>query len=453
MKQKLISRLSMISVCALLCLCIACAKQDNTSFSPYPTESLSSTIPPTAQLSVLPDITSVLNTQDTDNIQNDSIIEYTTHTTLTSPVAIIMYSEKRSTEAVNDRIIYTSTCTYPVVTIEDNENAAAKINADIQVIVDDFYADTSSLEWAKDGYEEYYNTNLYTYTYSDSIEFSVTRADSNVISFLVTNEWYGGGTHSLYGSTGLNYDTRTGELIDFTDLSENADAFHQDTLTFHQSLAASNSYKNIMWDDYDLEEILYQDGRWYLSTSGLVFFSHPYELSAFYAGEIEFTIPYADLEIIGFQEKYVYEGPKTIPLQTEEICFFDLNGDGQGEKIQFYIEQPGSARTKLHFIINGTDYALQHEELASQFSDDNYMFCWAKCFLYDMDTEDYAIEIAFQMKNEDNMIPTTFFYRYDKNGQLDYLGKAESGITNPTIVYDFMPEYDTIIESKIIYAG
>ncbi|MBD5453914.1 MAG: hypothetical protein HDR30_06325 [Lachnospiraceae bacterium] len=44
-------------------------------------------------------------------------------------------------------------------------------------------------------------------------------------------------------------------------------------------------------------------------------------------------------------------------------------------------------------------------------------------------------------------------YRYDKNGQLNYLGMAESGVTNPTIVYDFMPEYDAILESKIIYAG
>ena len=113
MKQKLISRLSMISVCALLCLCIACAKQDNTSFSPYPIESLSSTIPPTAQISVLPDITAILNTQDTDNIQDVSVIEYTTHTTLTSPVSIFLYSEKRSTEAMTDEIIYTSTCTYP----------------------------------------------------------------------------------------------------------------------------------------------------------------------------------------------------------------------------------------------------------------------------------------------------------------------------------------------------
>ncbi len=463
MKQKLISRLSMIFVYALPCLCIACAKQDNTSFSPFPTESLSSTISPTAQLSVLPDLTSLSNTQDTDNIQDASIIEYTAHTTLTSPVAIIMYSEKRSTEALNDRIIYTSICTYPVVTIEGNENATDKINADIQAIVNDFYADTSYPEWAKDDYERYYNTNLHSY-YSDKLLFTVTRADSNVISFLVTNEEYGGGAHGLYGSTGLNYNTRTGELIDFADLSENADAFHQDTFSFHQNLAASNAYKSIMWSDdvtwkrdYDLEEVLYQDGRWYLSTSGLVFFSHPYELGAFAAGEIEFTIPYSDLEEMGFQGKYAYDGPRTIPMQTEEACFFDLNGDGQDEEIQFYIEQPGSASTKLHFIINGTDYALQHEELASQFSDIHYLFCWAKCFLYDMDTEDDMIEIAFQMNaydwDEDRAIPTTFFYRYDKNGQLNYLGKAESSVTNPTIVYDFMPEYNTIMESIIIYAG
>ena len=464
MKQKLISRLSIISVCALPCLCIACAKQDNTSFSPYPIESLSSAIPEAAQLDGFPDFAVIPDTQDEENTQDVSTIEYTTHTTLTSPVAIFLYSEKRSTEAVNDRIIYTSTCTYPVVTIEGNENAADKINADIQAIVDDFYADTSYPEWAKENYEEYYNTNLYSFAYSDSILFTVTRADSNVISFLVTNAEYGGGAHGLDGSTGLNYDTRTGELIDFTDLSENADAFHQDTLAFHRSLAATNAYKSIMWQDddtwkenHDLEKVLYQDGRWYLSTSGLVFFSHPYELGAFAEGEIEFTIPYADLNEMGFQGKYAYDSPATIPLQTEEVSFFDLNGDGQDEAIQFYIEQPGSASTNLHFIINGTDYALQHEELASQFSDNHYLFCWAKCFLYDMDMEDDTIEIVFQMNTfgwgEDRAIPTTFFYRYNINGQLDYLGMAESGITNPTIVYDFMPEYDAILESKIIYAG
>ena len=88
MKQKLISRLSMISVCALLCLCIVCAKQDNTSFSPYPIESLSSAIPKAAQLDSFPDFTVIPGIQDEENTQDVSIIEYTAHTTLTSPVSI-----------------------------------------------------------------------------------------------------------------------------------------------------------------------------------------------------------------------------------------------------------------------------------------------------------------------------------------------------------------------------
>lgn len=454
MQRKLISRLLMIFSCIFLCLCTACAKQGNTAAFLGKIESLHAAIPSTAQIREIPDFTSIFNTQNTDNTQDTFLIEYTTHTTLTSPVAIIMYSEKRSTEAVHGETIYTSICTYPVVIIESNENTANKINADIQAIVNDFYANTSYPESAKEDYERYYNTNLHSY-YSNKMLFTVTRADSNVISFLITSQWYAGGAHDMYSYTGLNYDTQTGELIPFADLSENADAFHQDTLAFHQHLAATNAYKSIMWSDedtwkenQDLEDALYQDNKWYLSTSGLVFFSNPYELGAFFAGKIEFTIPYADLKEMGFQEKYSYHGPKIIWLQTEEICSLDLNGDGQEEEIQFYIDQPGSYETDFHFTINGTDYAAEHEQLSDQLSE------WTKCFLYDMNTEDDTIEIAFQNSwEEDTIIFRTFLYRYEKDDSLTYLGEIENTVTDPTAVFDFMPEYDTLTESKIIYTG
>lgn len=74
---------------------------------------------------------------------------------------------------------------------------------------------------------------------------------------------------------------------------------------------------------------------------------------------------------MGLQENYAYDDPRTIPLQTEEVCSLDLNGDGQDEEIQFYIEQPGSD-TDLHFIINGTDYAIQHAELGRRQNDTDY---------------------------------------------------------------------------------
>ena len=76
------------------------------------------------------------------------------------------------------------------------------------------------------------------------------------------------------------------------------------------------------------------------------------------------------------KERYDYTGAKTIRLQTEEVCYLDLNGDGREEKIQFYIDQMGSYDTDVHFIIDGTDYAVEHEELSRQFSDDHYIFSW-----------------------------------------------------------------------------
>ena len=122
----------------------------------------------------------------------------------------------------------------------------------------------------------------------------------------------------------------------------------------------------------------------------------------------------------------------------------DLNGDGQEEEIRFYIDMRGSANTDVHFLIDGTDYAAEQETLSAQLSDDDYIFCWAECFLYDMDPTDTTTEIAFQMNHinwkEDIVTPYTFFYRYEGNGDLIYLGRTEGTITDPTAVWNIVSQ-------------
>ncbi|MBD5536300.1 MAG: hypothetical protein HDQ99_11700 [Lachnospiraceae bacterium] len=180
--------------------------------------------------------------------------------------------------------------------------------------------------------------------------------------------------------------------------------------------------------DTSVRDVVREDYCVYLSNEAL-------------SSEYGFSSYYADLQEMGFQQEYIYQENLTIKLQTEEICFFDLNGNGQEEEIQFYIDKQGSAGTNLHFIIDGTDYALEHTELSGQFSDKDYIFCWTQCFLYDMDTTDDMTEIAFQMnytKGEGNsLIPYTFLYRYEKEGTLTYLGKMEGTVTNPDCEIQF----------------
>lgn len=363
--------------------------------------------------------------------------------------AQITFETKEDNDVAEDgTLLYTSHCVYPVVTMEENEIAAEKINAEIQTKVDAFFADTSIRELAKEDYRMYQadealNSGYNFSGYEQDFDTIVTRNDSNVISFYMTSSYYIGGPHGNSYSSGVNFNAKTGESISFSVLGKNAEAFHADTLAYLKKIAASNTYQSIMWEDegtlrHDLEKILYQDERWYLSTYGLVFFSNPYELGAFYAGNIEFTVPYADLYKMGLKEAYSYQENLTLKLQTEEILSFDLNGDGKKEEIQFYIDTPGSANTSLHFIINGTDYATEHAGLSAQFSDNAYIFCWTQCFLYDMGPDDDTTEIAFQMNysnwGESVVVPYTFLYRYEKDGSLTYLGKTEGTVTDPALL-------------------
>lgn len=396
----------------------------------------SEAVPKTAEVSETPATSGTSDIAEIDTSDNPSR-------------AKITFETRKDNDAAEDgTILYTNLCVYPVVTIKGNEAAAGKINAAIQTRVDAFLTDTSIRELAREDYQIYQsNEDLkseYSFSgYDQNFDMIVTRNDSNVISFYITDSYYAGGPHGYSSSSGLNFNARTGELIAFSDLGENTETFHADTLDFLKELAATNTYQSMMWEDdgtsrYDLEQILYQDERWYFSTYGLVFFSEPYELGAFYAGNIEFTVPYADLNEMGLREPYSYHDNLTLKLQTEEICSFDLNGDGKEEEIRFYIDKPGSANTSLHFIINGTDYATEHAELSAQFSDGAYLFCWTQCFLYDRNPDDDITEIAFQMNYSDwgksAAIPSIFLYRYEKDGSLTYLGKTEGTVTDPALI-------------------
>ncbi len=430
----------MVSIFILLCT--ACA--DNISYSESEEEITQENTVLNPQTEEEQNAGTVLEEQNEGAVleeQNEGAV-LIERTVRDAPVRIDFYTREQSTKNGDDAVLCTRKCIYPVVTIAGNENAADRINADIQKRIDSFDTGTSVLDDANQAYQSMRDSReaeFHFYPYFDELIFTAVRADSNVVSFLETSQYYIGGAHGMYYYSGLNYDTRTGERINFADLSANADAFRQDTLAFIHDLAATAAYQGIMWgnDADEQQEILYQDERWYLSTSGLVLFSNPYELGPFFAGEIEFTIPYSDLEGMDLKERYNYTGAKTIRLQTEEICCLDLNGDGREEEIQFYIDQMGSYDTDVHFIIDGTDYAVEHEELSRQFSDDHYIFSWAQCYLYDMDPTDVEIEIAFQMNyntwEDDIVTPHTFLYRYERTGNLTYLGSIVGTITDPTV--------------------
>lgn len=210
-------------------------------------------------------------------------------------------------------VIYSRSYTQPLVTIAGNAEAAEKINADIKSRIDAFTASDSIRKESHEYYELASKEEDYEFfEYNESLGFEKVRSDANVISFIMTSSGYMGGAHGYYNSFGLNYDTKTGELIDFAALSDDANKFHNDTLAYNRELTQTEEYKERMFsEDYfdgsELETVLYADEKWYLSDEGLTFISNPYELGPYSSGIIEFVIPYDKLEEMGFKEEYSYQ--------------------------------------------------------------------------------------------------------------------------------------------------
>lgn len=360
----------------------------------------------------------------------------------------IQIEMKKAENKVTDEdgtVLFVKSYTYPVVTIAGNEVAAEKINADIQAKIDAFVSETSAVDYAKEDRQFRLDSGDDSFMeYTEDISYSTARADSNVISFVITNYAYTGGAHGNYGSDGINYNANTGEVINFSELSDDAEKFHTDTLAYLQKLAATDAYQERFYTpdtalSGDLEAALYEDGKWYLSTTGLTFVADPYVLGPYAAGTIEFVIPYDALTEMGLKEEYAYSGNLTIKLQDGDSYTLDINGDGQDDTIQFYTESTtdtdGNYADWVHLMINGNDLSQgSNNELNESFQH----YAWSGYTLYDLDETDSTIELVFYSYEEENeqIITCSHFYRYEKDEALTYLGKIQGDISNPTVHAD-----------------
>lgn len=249
-----------------------------------------------------------------NNVANDDILPNdASQTNDVSGVVIIDSKTVEDQDTADDgTLIYSRSYTQPLVTIAGNAEAADKINADIQSRIGAFTASDSIRKESHEYYEISSKEEGYDFfEYNESLGFEKVRSDTNVISFIMNSSGYMGGAHGFYNSFGLNYDTKTGELIDFAALSDDADKFYNDTLTYNRELTQTDEYKERMFpedffDGSELETVLYGDEKWYLSDEGLVFISNPYELGPYASGIIEFVIPYDKLAEMGFNEEYSY---------------------------------------------------------------------------------------------------------------------------------------------------
>lgn len=311
--------------------------------------------------------------------------------------------------------ILTATLIYPVVSIQGKGEIAQKINDNIESEIERFHFSVQeTLEMVQSDYEYYKTEEGYDfYAYSLESRFELERNDMGVISFTLLDWSYTGGAHGNYGTTGLNYDAATGELLTLASLSSDPDQFK--TLTGDQfvKLSETTSYQQRLFETYDRQTLmdnLFQEFNWYLSASGIVFIADPYLLGPYAAGSIEFLIPYEDCKVL--KPEYQYQGNYERMIPQGDPIEKDLNGDGTPEEIIFKVEYSEEDYTAIvTFQINRAD--ITHDAVLA-FPNEEF-------YLVDLDQNDPYIEVALQDYGPSDD-PMTYFFRYLEDGTTVLLG-------------------------------
>lgn len=279
----------------------------------------------------------------------------------------------------------------PTVYIEDNEEAAAKINERIAMMDEAYYTGNDFGDGAGTGYNNMLTMaeDNYNYVVSAGIEgamlemvssrtVSVERIDSQVLTLLYNDYMFTGGTHGSYGSDGYCYDVSTGELLSLDDLSADAEGLRSFLVDYmvqavenDEDLAARIDMMGLPPEGTSYADVLtplLRQGSWYFTNEGMTIFSDLYEISSYAAGPVAFAIPYDELKghidekwlpkaVDGTGSLRVLSAEEMVDGSTKIIDKLVADEDGQ----QLYLIADGSV---YNVRISKGDYSQSFYETA-----------------------------------------------------------------------------------------
>jgi len=138
-------------------------------------------------------------------------------------------------------------------------------------------------------------SDYYRYYFSQDVE--LVRADSRIISLVETFQEYSGGAHGNYGYSGLNFDSRTGQMLVLSDILKDEEGFRQKAQEYIID-SLKEKYGDGLFEDYEttVKEMWdREDGpTWYLNAAGVTFVFSPYEVGPYAMGKAQVTLPYGE---------------------------------------------------------------------------------------------------------------------------------------------------------------
>lgn len=188
------------------------------------------------------------------------------------------------------------------------------------------------------------------YEYSIFQNVETARVDARVISLVELSSEYTGGAHGSYGSSGINFDAGSGEILELSDILSDEAAF-QEKAEAEIVKKVSEQYGEGLFPEYKdtIHQMWENSPNWYLDAAGITFIFTPYEIAPYAAGEIFVTVPYTDVAET-MKESFMPErflmpsgaGTAKIPA-GETVSLFLSAADSQAEQLKVYLDDQGES--------------------------------------------------------------------------------------------------------------
>lgn len=222
-------------------------------------------------------------------------------------------TEKGTIEADDGTVVMTYSYQVPTVTVPNDPEVSAAIQADLDEIVNSFVADVEArAEDAKAVYAEN-SDDEYMYSYTEDLTFTTTRCDERGLSFRIDEIGYSGGAHGWDNAYGRSYDVMTGSRLTFADMGGDAFVSLCKEAVLAQAAAEKENNEDIFDEYADYIDWVVQDGttdpmelfgtdeavvepEFYLDENGVTFISGEYVFQTYAGGILCFTVTYEELK-------------------------------------------------------------------------------------------------------------------------------------------------------------
>lgn len=173
------------------------------------------------------------------------------------------------------------------------------------------------------------------YTVASEVSESATvrRADTRVLSLLLTGYLYKGGTHGMPYNRGFVFDTRTGRQLKLTDIVTDVNLLPE---LVEKQLDICWGME-MLYEDLDLKEYFtgnQDEIQWVLDYNGITFFFNPYEIAPYASGMQDVLISFEDHPELFRKEYMDVPSEYGVEISLSDNFYYDVDGNGLPDSIR-----------------------------------------------------------------------------------------------------------------------